>query len=114
MSRITKSKHADIRISQRCDLKDVSDRTLIKLAYIKGLTLKHFKGKVEKYMLEKMNGFRENGKNRVVLYRGYLFIFNHLEKMLITMYPLPDDIKQEYERQMKIKEYSKNGQKDRN
>ncbi len=98
---ITKSRHADIRISQRCDLKDVKDKDLIKFAFNKGLTLKHFTGIVEDYMLEKLNGMRDNGKQKVVLYRGYVFIFNHNERMLITMYPLPEDIKEEYDKQIK-------------
>lgn len=110
---ITKSRHADIRVSERCDLKDVSSKDLVKFAYTKGLTIKHFKGSVEKYMLEKLNGVRDNGRQRVVLYRGYVFVFNHNERMLITMYPLPPEIKEDYDKQIKTIKEKRYGKKSR-
>ena len=107
--KLHKTQHSAIRISERCNITDSSTKDLIKLAYRKGLTYSKFDGKVRDYILRRM-GDKCNGRYKVVVYRGYLFIFAHNKNLLVTMYELPEDIKIAYNEQyeaIKEKRYGK-------
>ena len=98
--RMRRSNHSAIRISERCNIIDTTTKQLVELAYYKGYTIKHFTGVVEKYILDKM-GDRCNGTYKYVRYREYLFIFAHNKRLLVTMYELPQEIKNAYREQIK-------------
>lgn len=98
------SKHSKIRMKERTNFNHQERVVLFKNALKHGGNWKTSKNeKLVKYLTSK-----ETWKSQVKLYKGYVFIHSRNSKLLYTMYPLPDQYKENYEKEMKSCTKSKN------
>ena len=91
------SKHSKIRMKERTDFNHQERVVLFKNALKHGGNWKTSKNeKLVKYLTSK-----ETWKSQVKLYKGYVFIHSRNSKLLYTMYPLPEQYKENNEKEMK-------------
>ncbi|MBR3208835.1 MAG: hypothetical protein IKF82_01060 [Bacilli bacterium] len=96
--RIDKSRftvHGYNRVKERTDVIDKEVKTLSLYAVKNGLNLGDLEeGFLKKYVEKRIN----QGQKRVKLYRGYVFIFFKNSRRLITCYPIPDYLFEDYKK----------------
>lgn len=96
------TKHGMNRIIERCGIPKSCAKGFIHAASIHGYNSGHLnEGKLKDYLISKELG---KGK-RVKVYKGFIFIFNNTSNRLITAYPIPDDLVEEFNCFMKGRRY---------
>lgn len=84
------TQHSKIRIRERTDLNHNERKMLFKYALKNGKSLDKIESeKIKRFIASKSK------KSKVKLYRGYIFIYTKYNKRLITMYELPESLKEE-------------------
>lgn len=87
------SKHSKIRMRERTPYNHKERQNLFKNALLKGQSAQDIKDKkLKQYICERQ------GKCKIKLYKGYLFIYNKNSKKLYTMYKLPKELSEESEK----------------
>ena len=95
--------HGMRRVSERCGISKDNAKCFIRAASIHGYSPSHMPegSKLRDYTLLKEYG---KGK-RVKIYKGFIFIFNNTSNRLITAYPIPDDLIDEFNTFMTNRRY---------
>lgn len=85
--------HGLQRMAERMGVKQKSVATkTIENAVQKGKPISYFQdGLLKKYLLSKQHN------KRLKVYKGFIFIFNKTSNRVITLYPIPEEFKEEYE-----------------
>ena len=94
MSRVKSSNtdHSYLRAAERCGWYPKKAREMMKMASRYGKSVGNIEpGPIKNYMAQKQWG---NPHKRVKLYQGYIFVFASTSTRCITVYPLPDELKE--------------------
>ena len=96
------TKHGMKRIIERCGIPAGCAKDFIKAASVHGYSPSHIPDGDLKYYLM----CKEIGKQkRVKIYKGFIFIFNNTSNRLITAYPIPEELKSEFDSFMSTRKY---------
>ena len=91
------TKHAKLRLKQRCGIKKRGARQAVKRVLQNGIPHSQTTGRLNKWMTGLY--FRSKGANNILLYGDKVYIFRN--KVLITVFPIPDDLCQDMKNMIK-------------
>ena len=101
------SDHARDRIQERCRINKASCDRIAKIAFENGLTHAEATGQLKAYITKVFN--RNESANNIRIYAEKIWIFANLE--LVTVFPIPNNLKSQAIEQLKRKKKNSKGKK---
>ena len=98
------SKHARKRLIERYNIDSKNVYNVVKLARKVGLYEKDMSEKLKKYIGFLYTRRSSNDFVKIIIYNYFVFIFLGHYNLLITVFQLPDGLKEEFEKSLKYKE----------
>ena len=101
------SDNARDRIQERCGINKASCDRIAKIAFENGLTHAEATGQLKAYITKVFN--RNESANNIRIYAEKIWIFANLE--LVTVFPIPNNLKSQAIEQLKRKKKNSKGKK---
>lgn len=98
------TKHAELRIKERCGLGKHGGKRLTEIAYENGISLEEATGQLKRYIqhvIDKSYIYLNNNEKTIKIYAEKVWIYD--DYVLITVIPIPKDLRTQANIQIKRK-----------